>query len=152
MGTKIDVMLSSDFFYHLLRLPMKFFTSRKTGEVLSRLNDVNVIKNAISSATLSVVIDSIMIVTGAAFLIKMGGRLLLVAIVPIIISSIIVYLFKDHFKRQIRNQAIITAEKNAFMYESLNGIATVKGLSTEQKAFDKCENLIVETGERTLDL
>lgn len=152
MGTKIDVTLSSDFFFHLLKLPMKFFTSRKTGEVLSRLNDVNVIKNAVSSATLSVVIDSIMVVTGAAFLIKMGGRLLIVAIIPIIISAIIVYLLKESFKKQIREQAIINAEKNAFMYECLNGISTVKGLSTEQKAFDKCENLIVETGEKTLDL
>jgi ATP-binding cassette subfamily B protein len=152
MGTKIDVMISSDFFCHLLKLPMNFFTSRKSGEILSRLNDINVIKNAISSASLSVVIDSIMIVTGAFFLIKMGGRLLLVSIIPIIISTFVVYLFKGHFRRQIREQAVIMGEKNAFMYESINGISTIKGLATEQKAFDKCESLIVEAGEKTLDL
>ena len=152
MGTKIDVTLTADFFLHILKLPMKFFTSRKTGEILSRLNDVNVIKNAVSSASLSVVIDSIMIICGGFFLIKTGGRLLIPATIPIFISALIVFLFKDHFKKQIKEQAIINAEKNAFMYESLNGITTVKGLSTEEKAFAKCESLIVETGEKTLSL
>lgn len=44
LGTKIDVSLLCDFFCHLLHLPLNFFSSRKTGEILSRINDAETVK------------------------------------------------------------------------------------------------------------
>ena len=46
LGTKIDVSLVSDFFCHLLYLPLSFFSARKTGEILSRVSDAETVKNA----------------------------------------------------------------------------------------------------------
>lgn len=152
LGAKIDVTLTADFFYHLLHLSMSFFSSRKTGEILSRLNDASIIRNAVSSSSLSVVIDSFMIIIGGAFLFKMGTYLVPVITVPVIISTLIVWLLRKSFNRKIKEQAILQAEKNASFYESINGIATVKALATERKAFEKCEELIVEGGEKQIQL
>ena len=152
IGTKIDVMLTGEFFYHLLRLPMDFFSSRKTGEILSRLTDSSIIKNAVSSSALSVAIDSVMIVLGGAFLIKLGTTLIIAIIVPVLISSLVVYFLKTAFHRRIKEQAVLMAERNAFAYESINGIATIKALSTEKKAFEKCEELIVDCDYKHLHL
>jgi ATP-binding cassette, subfamily C, bacteriocin exporter len=152
LGEKVDVTLLCDFFCHLLHLPLSFFTSRKTGEILSRLSDTETIRNAVSSTTLSIAIDSFMIVIGAFFLCKMGSSLLPVAIIPIIISSIVVWLYTGPFKRLIRQRAVLEAEKNASMYESINGIATIKGLATEERAFSRAEIRIVETAEKALSL
>lgn len=152
LGAKIDVTLTSDFFYHLLFLPMKFFSTRKTGEILSRLNDVATIRNAVSSSTLSVVIDSVMIVIGGTFLIKLGTTLAIIIIIPVLISAITVWLLKKSFHRKIKEQAILQAEKNAAIYESINGISTIKALSTEKKAFERCEEFIVESGEKHIQL
>ena len=44
------------------------------------------------------------------------------------------------------------AEKNACVYESINGIATIKGLATEEKAFDRAEERIVEAAKKMLSL
>lgn len=152
IGSKIDVMLMGEFFYHLLRLPMDFFSSRKTGEILSRLNDSAIIKNAVSSSALSVALDSVMIILGGAFLIKLGTTLIIAVIVPVLISSLVVYFLKTAFHRRIKEQAVFMAERNAIAYESINGIATIKALSTEQKAFDKCEELIVDCDYKHLHL
>ncbi|MCR4736282.1 MAG: hypothetical protein K5829_14900 [Treponema sp.] len=152
LGAKVDVCLISDFYLHLLKLPLDFFTKRKTGEILSRINDANVIRNAVSSTLLSIAMDSVMIIFGAFFMVRMGASLLLVAVIPVLISTVVVYLLKTPFKNLIKDQAIIEAEKNASMYEAINGIATIKGLATEDKAFFRSERRIVEAAYKNLSL
>ena len=152
LGSKIDVCLVSDFFLHLLKLPLDFFTKRKTREILSRINDANVIRNAVSSTLLSIAIDSVMIIIGGIFMIKMGSFLLPISMIPVVISTIIVYIMKAPFKKLIKDQAVLEAEKNASMYESINGIATIKGLATEDKAFYRAEGRIVDAADRNLKL
>lgn len=152
LGTKLDVTLVSDFFYHLLKLPMNFYNSRKTGEILSRLYDTTIIKNAVSSSSISVLIDSVMIIVGGIFLFKVGGKLLPVIIIPVLLSALVVFILKKNFSRRIKEQAIIQAEKNASFYECINGIATIKALAIETFAFERCESLIVESGEKAISL
>ena len=131
---------------------MKFFTSRKTGEILSRIYDIETIRNAVSSTSLSVVMDSIMIVVGGIALFIMGSKLVPVSVIPIFISSVIVWLFVAPFRRRIRERAILEADKNASIYESINGIATIKGLATERQAFLRAEAKIVEAARKSLSL
>lgn len=152
LGSKVDVCLISDFFLHLLKLPLDFFVKRKTGEILSRINDANVIRNAISSTLLSIAMDSVMVILGGIFMVKMGSILLPVSIIPILISTIVVYVLKKPFNKIIKEQAVLEAEKNASMYESINGIATIKGLATEDKAFYRTEARIVEAAYKNLKL
>lgn len=152
LGAKIDVSLVSDFYLHLLRLPLDFFSKRKTGEILSRVNDANIIRNAISSTLLSIAMDSVMIVLGGIFMVKIGSVLLVTAMIPVIISTFIVLLLKKSFKKKNKAQSIIEAEKNAAMYETINGIATIKGLAAEEKAFMRAESRIVEAAEKKINL
>ena len=152
LGTKIDVSLLSDFFCHLLHLPLNFFSTRKTGEILSRINDAETVKNAVSSTTLGIMMDSFMLFIGGFFLFKMGMSLLPVSIMPVILSTIVVWIYANPFRRKIKSRAILEADKNASMYESINGISTIKGLSTEDKAYIRVEEKIVSAAEMGLEL
>ncbi len=152
LGIKIDVSLLCDFVCHLMHLPLNFFTLRKTGEILSRVNDAETVKNAISSTTLGIILDSVMLVVGGFFLFKMGSSLLLIAIIPVLISAVVVWLYSKPFNRKIKEKAILEAEKNASMYESINGISTIKGLATEKKAYDRIEARIVDSAYKGLEL
>ncbi len=150
LSVKLDISLVCEFFYHLLKLPLSFFTARKTGEILSRIRDTETIRHTISSTTVSVVMDSIMIFIGGFFLVKTGSFLTLVAMIPILISSVVVWCSTGKFKRLIRECAFLEAEKNASMYETINGIATVKALSTEDHAFRRNEYRCVDSLERNM--
>lgn len=152
LGTKIDVALLSDFFYHLLHLPLNFFSTRKTGEILSRINDAETVKNAVSSTTLGIIMDSFMFVIGGFFLFKMGMSLLPVSIIPVLLSAIVVWIYAEPFKRKIKSRAVLEADKNAAIYESINGISTIKGLATEEKAYFRVEEKIVSAAEKNLEL
>lgn len=152
LGAKIDATLVCDFFYHLMKLPLSFFTARKTGEVLSRIRDTDTIRTTISSTTVSVLMDSVMILVGSFFLLKMGSGLLGVSMIPVIISSVIIWITAKPFKVLIKNRAMAMAEKDASMYETINGISTIKALSTEKNAFRRSEVRIVDSINKTMRL
>lgn len=152
LGSKLEVTLICDFFNHLLRLPLSFFTTRKTGEILSRIRDTEIIRNTISATTVSILVDSIMLIFGGTVMFKMGKSLLYVSMIPVLISALIVWLSASTFKRLIKNRAIAEADKNASMYESINGIATIKALSTESSAFRRNEIKVVDSINQTIKL
>lgn len=152
LSAKLDVTLICEFFNHLLRLPLSFFTKRKTGEILSRVRDTDTIRNTLSSTTVNIIVDSVMILFGGFFMFKMGSTLLYIAIIPVLISSLIVCLCAKTFKKLIQNRAIAEANKNASMYESINGIATIKALSTETNAFRRNEMNFVDSANQTIKL
>lgn len=152
MGNKIDLVLIRDYFRHILRLPMDFFTSRKTGEILSRIGDTTTIRHTISSTSLGVVIDSCMLVVGGVFLMAFGTKLLMVAVVPVVLSAFLVWIFIGPFRKKIKEQAVAEAEKQSALVESVNGIGTIKALSSEKAAYERVEQRITDCTRRSIDL
>lgn len=152
MSSKIDLSLICSFFNHLMKLPFSFFTSRKTGEILSRIRDTEVIRQTISSTTVSVLIDSVMFFIGGFFLFRTGSDLVFVAMAPVLVSSLFVFLFARPFKKLIRRKAVAMANKNACMYETINGISTVKALSAEESAFRRNEVFFVDAVNKGISL
>src|SRR5690554_4514914 len=68
LSQKIDISLILTYYQHVLELPMSFFDSRKVGEILSRLSDASKIRSAISGATITVMIDTLMVIAGGIVL------------------------------------------------------------------------------------
>lgn len=152
MSNKIDLLLMCDYFKHILHLPLSFFTSRKTGEIISRIGDTQTIRHMISSTTLSVVIDSCMLLLGGILLFLFGSQLLFVAMIPVIVSTVIVWVFVKPFREKLKEQAFREAEKQSSLVECVNGIATVKALSSEESAFVRTEAKLVDCIKRSISL
>lgn len=56
LSQRLDISLILGYYRHVLKLPMNFFGSRKVGEIVSRFNDASKVRDAISSATLTIMI------------------------------------------------------------------------------------------------
>ncbi len=152
MSSKIEASLSFEYFEHVLHLPIDFFTSRKTGEILSRINDVHIIKQTLSSTGMNIILDSFMLIIGGSFLITSGGILVLIAIAPVIVSTIVIFLFIKPYQKKIKEKAIIDAEKYSGMVESVNGIGTIKALSSEDFTFERTEIRMVDSVKKGLEI
>lgn len=152
LGNKIEASLILDYFNHILKLPIDFFMKRKSGEILSRLGDISTIKNALSSMTVGVLLDSLMLVFGGIVLFKFSSSLIGIAVIPVLLSAILVLLFAKKFKKLIYNQSVLEADKYSHFVESVNGISTIKALSTETNAYDRAEIKILKTIQASFDL
>src|SRR5437899_11231331 len=77
LSQRIDAETVLNYHRHLLGLPLTFYCSRRTGEILSRLNDAIKIRVAISATTLSVIVDSLLVLTPATIMTWLDSRLAL---------------------------------------------------------------------------
>lgn len=152
LGNKMDASLILEYFNHILHLPIDFFMKRKSGEILSRLNDIEAIKNALSGMTVGVILDSVMLIFGGIVLFTFSPTLIGIAIIPVILSAVLFLLFSRKFKILIYQRSIIEAEKYSFFVESVNGISTIKALSTENDSYDKAEMKVLEAIEKGFKL
>ncbi|ORX24080.1 bacteriocin ABC transporter ATP-binding protein [Thermoanaerobacterium sp. PSU-2] len=133
LSQNIDIPLMLGYYNHVIELPMNFFDTREVGEIISRFNDASKIRDAISGATLTVMIDTLMAIAGAAILYSQNHMLFGITIIPVVLYAIIVW----SFNKPLKNINRVTMENNAkltsYLVESLNGIETVKAFNAEAK-------------------
>lgn len=152
LSVRIDLPLILGYYDHVLRLPMNFFGTRKTGEILSRFNDAAHIREAISGVTLTVMIDTLMAFVGGVLLYMSNAELFGIALCMVILYGVIVFAFNGAYKK--KNQKLMEdgAQLNAYLYESVSGVDTIKALGAERKASEKTEHLYVSQIKENLGL
>ena len=75
LSIKIDIPLMLGYFGHIFNLPMKFFATRKTGDITTRYSDANTIKSIFTSIALSLVMDiSMAVITGIILFFILGSE------------------------------------------------------------------------------
>lgn len=139
LSQKIDIPLLLGYFKHVYKLPMNFFASRKVGDILTRFSDAGVIKNILTSVSLSLIIDIILASVSAVILYIMNNTLFIVILALTIISAALVYIFKGPYKKINLKQMEAEARLNSHIIESLKGIETIKTLASEEKTVEKLE-------------
>lgn len=133
LSQKLDIALLLGYYRHVLALPMNFFGTRKVGEIISRFNDASNVRDAISGATLTIMIDTLMAVGGAIILCMKNARMFGVAVVIVVLYAIIVMAFQKWYERLNRTQMEDNSQLTSYLVESLNGIQTVKSYNAERR-------------------
>lgn len=133
LSQKLDIALLLGYYKHVLELPMSFFGTRKVGEIISRFNDASNVRDAISGATLTIMIDTIMVIVGGGILYSQNAYMFAVTIIVVIFYFIIVISFNKWYRRLNEAQMENNAQLTSYMVESLNGIQTVKAYNAERK-------------------
>lgn len=133
LSQKLDIALLLGYYRHVLELPMNFFGTRKVGEIISRFNDASKVRDAISGATLTVMIDTLMVIGGGVILYIQSGRLFLITFLIVIMYAAIVFSFNKTYRRKNEKQMEDNAQLTSYMVESLNGIQTIKAYNAERR-------------------
>ncbi len=132
LGQNMDIPLMLGYYEHVINLPMNFFGTRQVGEIISRFNDASKIRDAISGgATLTMMIDSFMVIIGGIFLYNANSLLFGITIVPIVLYIIIVCVFNKPLERVNRKVMEDNAKLTSYLVESLNGVETIKSFNAE---------------------
>ena len=133
LSQKLDIALLLGYYDHVLRLPMNFFGTRKVGEIVSRFQDASSIRDAISNATLTVMIDTIMALAGGLILFFKQKTLFFITLIMVILYCLLVLIFNKPYKKANEKQMEDNAQLTSFIVESMNGIQTVKAFNSERK-------------------
>lgn len=152
LSIRIDIPLILGYYDHVLKLPMSFFGTRKTGEILSRFSDAGNIRDAISGVTLTVMIDTLMAVVGGILLYISNPTLFAIALAMVLLYGVTVLVFNKPYRKLNQELMEDGAMLSSYLYESINGIDTLKAFRAEQQASDKTEGLYIKQVKKGLTL
>ena len=145
LSIKIDIPLMLGYFGHVFKLPMKFFATRKTGEITTRYSDASTIKSVFTSIALSVAMDIVMACVTGVILFRMNATLFSISIFTTLLSILLVFIFKQPFKRINEETMQQSAILNSQMIESLRGIETVKCNAEEDRELEALEREYIKS-------
>ena len=144
LSQRLDISLLLGYYRHVMDLPMNFFGTRKVGEIISRFQDAGKVRDAISGATLTIMIDTLMAIVGAVILCTQNVKLFLITVVMVILYAIIVLTFNERYRKLNEITMENNAQLTSYMVESLNGIQTVKAYNAERRTKRDTETRFVK--------
>lgn len=146
----IDVILS--YIRHIFELPMSFFATRRTGEIISRFTDANSIIDALASTILSLFLDvSILILVGGVLLAQ-NPNLFLLSLISIPIYMVIIFSFMKPFEKMNHDVMQSNSMVSSAIIEDINGIETIKSLTSEENRYQNIDSEFVDYLEKSFKL
>ena len=146
----IDVILS--YIRHIFELPMSFFATRRTGEIISRFTDANSIIDALASTILSLFLDvSILILVGSVLLAQ-NPNLFLLSLISIPIYMFIIFSFMKPFEKMNHDVMQSNSMVSSAIIEDINGIETIKSLTSEENRYQNIDSEFVDYLEKSFKL
>lgn len=139
LSQKIDIPLMLGYFEHVYKLPMKFFTTRKTGDIITRFSDAGTIKQIFTSIALTLIMDIAMALVTGVILFRMNPNLFAIIVFMTLVSILLVFIFKQPYKKINEEQMQQSAVLNSQIIEGLRGFETIKGNANEEVELESIE-------------
>lgn len=144
LGEKINLTLTLDTFMKILSLPYQYYRLKTTGDLITRVLDISIIKTTLSKLLLTVIIDIPLILCAFIFLFFINSKLCLLTIIILILYIIVYFLFKEYFDDSVKRIKKDNVEATNMMLEGINNFETVKGLNIIDVIYDVFEKKFVK--------
>ena len=138
---RIDQKLGSEVIDHLYRLPLEFFDRRAVGELGSRVDELEKIRNFITGQGLTTILDSFFSIIYIGIMLIYSVKLTIISLLVLPIQIILTIIGAPLFRRQYRETAQNNAKTKSHLVETLNGIQTVKAQNIETDSRWKWQDL-----------
>lgn len=145
LSQKIDIPLMLGYFEHIYKLPMKFFSTRKTGDIITRFSDAFTIKDIFTNITLTLIMDVAMAFITGTILFKMSPALFVIILFMTVISILLVFLFKQPYKKINEEQMQQGSILNSQIIEGLRAVETIKGNANEETELEGIEREYIKS-------
>ena len=152
---KIDVELGAKLFRHLLGLPIAYFESRRTGDIAMRVRQLETIREFLTQASLTVLVDPPFTLVFLAVMWIYSVKLFLVSVLTIPAYIVVAVLVTRPLQARIEEKFERGAANNALLVESIAGIDTVKAGAVEPQWQDRWERQLAgysAASQRVIDL
>ena len=144
INQKLELSLTIDTFNKIIKLPYSYYHNRSTGDILSRINDLDNVRDMISKVSLTLFIDLPLTIVSLIVLYIINSTLFMIGVIILILYFIIIVLFRGVFNDYIKNIKLKKSESTSYMIETISGFETVKGTHLEECVINRFEKKYVK--------
>jgi subfamily B ATP-binding cassette protein HlyB/CyaB len=130
-GNRVDAVLGSAVFGHLMRLPIGYFEARPTGTLVTRLHGVETIRDFVTGAFAIAVLDVPFMLVFCVLMFYYSPMLSAITVGITLLMAAISYVVAPRLRALSNEQFMAGAQVQAFSTEYVTGIETVKALQME---------------------
>lgn len=132
-GENVIRRLRDQLYDRIQDLPLSYFQKERTGVLMSRItNDVNLLKNMVSTAVAGVLRDTTSVIGLMGVILYLNWRMALLAFVVLPIAFYPVFLLGRRVRKISTGCQVAMAELTAFLHETLAGTKIVKAFGMER--------------------
>jgi subfamily B ATP-binding cassette protein HlyB/CyaB len=129
--SRMDVELGAKLFRHLLALPLGYFEARRVGDTVTRVRELENIRNFLTGQTLTSLIDLVfsLLFLAVMCLYSVGLTLIVVASLPV--YAAISGFLNPVFRQRLNQKFARSADNQSLLVETVSGIETIKAMAVE---------------------
>lgn len=143
-ANKVDAGLGAKVYRHLLSLPFRYFETRKVGNIIARVRELENLRQFMTNISLTVLLDTVFSVVFIAIMWIYSGYLTLIVLAIVFLIALISFIATPMIKERLNDKFQKGAHNQSFLVESITGIQTVKSLAIEGKMIKDWEKSLGE--------
>lgn len=133
LSQKIVYQMRKDLFDKLIELPVRFFDSHQTGDIISRISyDIDTVNASLSNDLLQIATSVITVVGSLIMMLMISPTLVLVFVVTIPVSIFFTKYMTGRVRPLFRRRSAKLGELNGFVEEVISGQKTTKAYHQEE--------------------
>lgn len=132
-SSKIDVELGARLFKHLLKLPISYFQSRRVGDSVARIRELENIRAFLTGNAMTLVLDIVFSFVFLSVMLWYSAWLTLIVVISIPVYIILSMIFTPVLRTRLNEKFNKSAENQSFLVETISGIDTVKAMAVEPR-------------------
>lgn len=138
ISKKVVKHMRKDVFDKLLSLPVGYFDTKQTGDIISRITyDIDTINSSLSSDLIQIITTLITVIGAFSMMLVISTKLVLVFCFTVPLSIGITKFITSKTRRLFRKRSAKLGELNGFTEEMVSGQKTLKAYAQEENTLEK---------------
>ncbi|URD49794.1 peptidase domain-containing ABC transporter [Chroococcidiopsis sp. CCNUC1] len=139
-GQRLQLGLILEYGRKLLHLPLSYFEGRRSGEVVSRIADVNSINQLVAQIVLGLPSQFFIALVSLSFMLFYSWGLTIASFAAFVIVTIVNLLFLPALRQKTRNQIVLGTENQGFLVETFRGVQVLKTTQATEQAWQEYQS------------
>lgn len=136
-GQRLQLGLILEYGRKLLHLPLQYFEGRRSGEVISRIADVNAINQLVSQIVLGLPSQLFIALVSLGLMVFYSWQLTLASLLAFVVVTALNLLFLPALRRKTRNYIVLGTENQGFLVETFHGVQVLKTTQATPQAWQE---------------
>ncbi len=143
---KVIFDIRSDLYEKIQRLPLRWFDTRRTGDIMTRVvEDVTNMERVLIDGIEQGLVASLQVIGVGAFLFYLNAEVAAWATLPVPVLAVAAWIYSTRGRDRYRNQREASSDLNAILHDNISGIRQIKSYAAEtdeHERFNRSSNVL----------
>jgi ATP-binding cassette, subfamily C, bacterial len=136
---RLELGLILEFGQQILRLPLTYYETRRSGEVTSRLRDIEKINRLLSQVVVSLPSAALIAIVSLGLMFFYSWQLATAALLMAAIMLVTTVIFQPTLRQKTQKAMVLETENQGLLVETFKGALTLKTIGADLQLWDELQ-------------